>query len=224
MTSRDSPSAAELRALRAVVFDLDGTLIDSFDAIADSVNHARQEVDLAPLPRAEIRRRVGRGLEVLVRDLVGPANIEISVARFREHYGGICLAATRALPGARELLSALWERGLRVGVASNKPARFSVPIIERLGLGPFVEDVQGPDTAGAAKPDPAMLERSLERLDVRREQALYVGDMALDAESARRAELAVVLVASGSARPEGLDDLNEIVVQDLHTLRALLLR
>jgi phosphoglycolate phosphatase len=216
-----SPELAPQR-VRAVVFDLDGTLVDSFDAIAAALNHARTAVGLTALEPAEIRRHVGRGLERLVRDLVDARDVDAAAARFREHYARVYLASTRALPGADATLRKLRARGLRVGVASNKPARFSGPILDHLGLGRWVEDLQGPDTAGAPKPDPAMLRRSMGALGVAADELLYVGDMALDLETASEAGTAVVLVELGSADPEGLGTLRQGVLPDLAALPPLL--
>jgi len=206
-----------------VVFDLDGTLIDSYDAIAASLNHARERCSLGPLDPALVRRHVGRGLEALIADLLGPSFVEAGTRAYREHYARCWPAGTHALPGAERTVRALAAAGLRLAVASNKPARFSRPILERLGFADCFASIQGPDLAGTTKPDPTMIERCLDELRVERERAVYVGDMVLDVESAAAAGLPVLLVAGGSSSRQELLATGQPVVADLDELGRVLL-
>jgi HAD superfamily hydrolase (TIGR01509 family) len=208
--------------VRGVVFDLDGTLVDSYAAITLSVNSAREAFRLAPLPEKDIRRRVGRGLEALMADVLGPDRAEAGVRIFRERYGEVYAGATTALPEARETLQELRSRGYRMAVASNKPARFGGPILEQLGMRGFVATVEGPDTAGATKPDPAMIERCLHALGVTRDEAVYVGDMVLDVETAARAGVRVLLVPGGSSERDDLLRTGARVLGSLGELLDLL--
>lgn len=198
------PPALVPGAVRGVVFDLDGTLIDSYAAIAASLNHARSHFALPPLTLMEVQRRVGRGLESLIEELVGPGSLPRAVALFRERYSELYLDSTSARPGAREALLELSRRGYRLAVASNKPAYFARPILQRLDLLPALEAVIGPDVAGSHKPDPAMLQLCLNRMLLSPAQAVYVGDSVLDVESAARAGLPVLLVEGGSSDEEEL--------------------
>jgi HAD superfamily hydrolase (TIGR01509 family) len=193
-----------LAGVRGVVFDLDGTLVDSYDAIALGVNAARKAFGLAPLPRPDVRRRVGRGLEALMADVLGKERADAGVRIFRERYAEVYAAATSALPGALDTLRELRSRGYRMAVASNKLARFGGPILEHLGMAGFLTTVEGPDTAGAPKPEPPMIERCLRAMGVGPEEALYVGDMVLDVETALRAGVPVILVPGGSSEREDL--------------------
>jgi 2-phosphoglycolate phosphatase len=190
--------------VRGVVFDLDGTLVDSYEAIGASVNAARETFGLPPLLADDVRRRVGRGLESLMEDVVGRERAAEGVAVFRARYAEIFPALTSALPGAVETLRELRRRGYRLAVASNKPARFGEPILERLGMRGFLDAVEGPDTAGSTKPHPAMIERCLREMGVASSETIYVGDMVLDVETGERAGIDVVLVGGGSS---SLDDL-----------------
>jgi phosphoglycolate phosphatase len=185
--------------VRGVVFDLDGTLVDSYDAIACSLNHARAAFSRPPLPTAEVRLRVGHGLESLIVDLVSATEVERGVHLFRERYASCFADSTMALPAARETLARLTAAGLRLAVASNKPERFSRAILERLALAPFVQYVAGPEAAGSHKPDAAMLNLCLAELGLTPGDALYVGDMVLDVETGERAGVPVVLVRGGSS-------------------------
>jgi phosphoglycolate phosphatase len=216
------PPALVAGRTAAIVFDLDGTLVDSYTAIAESLNHARAAYELPPLCAAEVRRRVGHGLEALVAELVGPDRVDAAVALFRGRYAAVYASATHALPHAATVLPALVERGYRLAVASNKPSRFSRPILERLGLLQWFTAVIGPEEAGSHKPDPAMLGVCRRHLRAAALQTLYVGDMVLDVETARRAEVPVVLVRGGSSLDAELAGTGETVIDSLADLPPLL--
>jgi phosphoglycolate phosphatase len=193
------PRAGPIPGVRGIVFDLDGTLIDSYPAIATSVNAARRAFALDPLPEAEIRRHVGRGLEALMVDVLGPDRASAGAALFRERYAEVYPSGTSALPGALETVRELHSRGYRMAVASNKLSRFGRAILEQLGVGACFATVEGPDTAGTPKPEPAMLRRCLGAMAIAPEEAIYVGDMLLDVETAARARVRAVLVSGGSS-------------------------
>ncbi len=210
------------RPVRGVVFDLDGTLVDSYGPIARSLNHARDAFGLAPLPEDEVRRSVGRGLEVLMADLLGPDRVDEGVRLFRERYAEVYRDGTTALPGVVDAVTELHARGLRMAVASNKPARFSVPILESVGLSPYIGIVEGPDSAGRTKPDPAMIYACLGRMGLGADETLYVGDMVLDVESGRNAGLDVVLVGGGSSSDASLRATGQPLIGGVAELPAML--
>lgn len=209
-----------LRSARpcGVVFDLDGTLVDSYAAISDSLNHARAGFDLPALPQDEIRRTVGRGLESLIADLVGPDHVEHGVALFRERYALVYADLTRVLPGVDATVSRLAALGFPMTVASNKPARFSDPILRSVGLRAHFRAVHGPDTVGATKPDPAMIRRCAVDMGIGVDSVVYVGDMVLDVESADRAGVAVVLVPGGSSETAELAATGRPVLTSIRDL------
>jgi len=97
----------------ALIFDLDGTLVDSYEAIHESLSTAMRAKGMTPLDPPAVRRMVGRGLELLVRDAMGPENTEEGVRLYRAHYDRICLAKSKLLPGVRETLQWLTRRACR---------------------------------------------------------------------------------------------------------------
>jgi len=216
------PPALDPASVRGIIFDLDGTLIDSYSAIAASLNHARRHFGLSDLGEDEVRAQVGRGLESLLTDTVGADRVERGVELFRERYARLFATGTQALPGVAETLARLRQRGFGMAVASNKPARFGEPILRELGLLGFFRSVQGPDRAGSTKPDPAMIRHCLSDLDVDAASALYVGDMILDVETAACAGVPVVLVAGGSSSQSCLAATGQPVLASLGQLPRLL--
>jgi phosphoglycolate phosphatase len=209
-----------LAAIRAVLFDFDGTLADSYTAITASVNHVRSLHGLPPLPLDEVKKYVGRGAETLMERVVPHGDVAADVAAYREHHPSVLRSGTRLFPGVAETLRTLHGRGVRLVVCSNKPVAFTRELLDFLKLAPLIEVALGPEDVARPKPAPDMLLAALERLGISAAEALYVGDMTVDIETARAAGVAVWAVATGSdeeatlraARPDRLlHSLSELV-------------
>lgn len=216
------PQVLDPDRVLGLVLDLDGTLVDSYGPIASGVNHARAAFGMPPLPLEDVRRRVGHGLESLMVDVVGASNANEGVRLFREEYARVFADGTTAIDGAVEVLRQLRERGFRLSVASNKPARFGEPILERLGMRAYLDTVEGPDRVGSAKPDPAMVRACLEAMGITADRAAYVGDMVLDVETAAMARIPVILVPGGSSPRAELRETGELLLAGLSDLLSLL--
>jgi 2-phosphoglycolate phosphatase len=181
--------------ISAVLFDFDGTLADSFGAITDSTNFTRASYGLPPLPHATVRTYVGYGLSQLMRDLVPGAPVEEAVARYREHHERTMEGATSLLPGVGDTVPELARRGYKLAVCSNKRVEFTRRLASALGLMPHFAYVLGPDDVQQrAKPDPAMVLEGMTRLAVSANETVYIGDMVVDVQTARAANVAVWLV------------------------------
>ena len=189
---------------KAVVYDLDGTLVDSYGAITECFNHARTTLGEVALSEDQVREMVGHGLETLMEESVGPQRMPRAVSLFRERYDLICEERTTLLPGVAAALATLATRGVVQGVATNKPTRFARRILEHLGLIPPLVAVLGPGDGIPAKPEAAMLLAVLEQLGVQPGETLYVGDMTIDVETARHAGVRVWVLPTGSCSREQL--------------------
>lgn len=226
---QEEPVKQKLRPA-AVIFDMDGTLADSFGAIMASLNHALAAFDLPSKDLAWVKANVGYGAGRLVRaalgDAAAPELVEKVGRTFGEHYQATYLEATPPLAGAEEVLRFVWQKtGGKVGVASNKYASLSQRWLEHWQLLPWVAVVVGPDTAGTRKPDGAFLKMALEQLQVLPEDALYVGDMEVDVEAGRAAEVPVVGLAGPSRSATELWAAGAFfVIEDLRQLPELLQR
>jgi 2-phosphoglycolate phosphatase len=184
---------------RAVLFDFDGTLADSFTPIAASTNYVRQQFGLPALPESEVRQFVGLGLSYLLEKLVPSAPTEEAIALYRTHHEQVMLTQTKLMPGVAETIPALSHRGFRQGVCSNKRVEFTRKLVDVLGLAPYFTCVLGPeDVDNRAKPDPAMLFEGVKRLGVSRDEAVYVGDMSIDVHTAKAAGVTVWIVLGGA--------------------------
>ncbi len=192
------------RLPRAVLFDLDGTLIDSYDAITSSVNEVRRSRNLQPLNVSQVRPRVGRGVESLLLSTVEGTDLSVDIPLYKAHHGRACIEQTRLLPGARELVQSLIRAGVWVGICSNKPKAFTQLILKSLDLSDIFNVVCGPEDAPNPKPDPAMLKVAMGVLGVSAADTLYVGDMTVDVLAGRAAECGVWVVSTGSDSAETL--------------------
>lgn len=199
-----------------ILFDLDGTLVDSSADIAAAVNRTLSGLDLPTLPRAEIVSFVGDGVRrLMVRtfDRLGVRGVDEAVARFKRDYRARCLEATRPYPGLPALLAALDPTPK--AVVTNKPVAFARQILAGLGLQAHFGAVVGGDEA-LLKPDPAPVRLAIERLGQAEAQAagrgLMVGDHANDVAAGRAAGLATCGVLWGfdqgaAVRPSRPDHL-----------------
>lgn len=196
----------------AVLFDFDGTLADSYPAIAASVNHVRAGRGLPPLSVEEVKRHVGRGPEYLLAHTVPGGDLAVDIPCYRAHHPSVMVAGTQLLPGAANVIQSLHRAGKRIGLCSNKPRLFSHDLLRHLNLADYFSVILGPEDVPRPKPAPDMLLTAVARLGLSNAEALYVGDMVVDVETARAAGLTVWVVPTGSniraeletARPDRL--------------------
>jgi phosphoglycolate phosphatase len=184
--------------MQAVLFDFDGTLADSYPAIAASVNFVRAQRGLPPLPESAVRVHVGRGPGHLLTHTVGVGDPAENERIYRQHHPTVMRQGTRLLQDVAATLMRLRERGLRLGVCSNKPVAYTRELLEELGVAGCFEAVLGPEDVARPKPAPDMLLACLARLGVPAPLAVYVGDMTVDVTAARAAGLTVWVVPTGS--------------------------
>lgn len=190
---------------RAVLFDLDGTLVDSYAALAEAVNFARREHGLDEIAPTRIRDFVGNGLEQLLQRAFESAHVPPSVqAAFELRYDEICCSESRILDDVATTLESLATLGVRMAVCTNKPTGFSRKILDFLDLSRHFDAIVGPDLAGARKPDAAHVLYALQTTGCAPEQTLFVGDMAIDVEAARNGGVDVAVVPTGNASEEDL--------------------
>jgi phosphoglycolate phosphatase len=184
---------------RAVIFDLDGTLVDSAKGIAAALNIIRAERGQGPVALDDVKRWVSLGAEaVMVRALdATPESVADDLAAFRTVYATIPADPADLFPGALETVRSLHARGLRIGVCTNKLQSLAAHLVDGLGLGPFVSAVVGGSPGLEPKPHPQSLHLVIDRLGAQVASSLYVGDSEVDAETAQAAGVAFVLVGHG---------------------------
>jgi phosphoglycolate phosphatase len=189
--------------VEAVVFDLDGTLVDTIADIGESINHALRTYGYPTHEIEAYHAMVGSGLkramEMALPDGVElkPEHVDAMIAYYREHPHDFA----RPFDGVNQLLDAIRTSGIPVSVLSNKHHELTVRIVDKLFPGfPFVS-VQGLSEQFPAKPDPSSLISLVERMDTAGEKTLFVGDTEVDHQTALAAGLTPVLVSWGGSRP-----------------------
>ncbi|MFQ5488904.1 MAG: phosphoglycolate phosphatase [Gammaproteobacteria bacterium] len=187
--------------IKAVLFDLDGTLADTAPDLAHALNEVRREQGLAPLPFENIRPAVSHGATALIRvgfDLAPEeAAFEPLHQRLLEIYREQLTLHTRLFPGMAELLEALEARGLCWGVVTNKPSWLTEPLLTGLGLATRAGCIVSGDSTANRKPHPEPMLHACRLLGMDKAQCLYVGDAPRDIEAGRRAGMKTLVALFG---------------------------
>ena len=200
--------ALDPHSIKLVIFDLDGTLIDSRLDLVHSVNAALRHIGRPELPDEVIASYVGDGAPILIQRALGGEKVHEALIRkglefFLSYYRAHKLDHTTVYPGIAEALAAVQRSGngtpRKMAVLTNKPVIPSRAIVEALGLGPFFTQIYGGNSFATKKPDPEGARRLLEESGVRPEQAAIVGDSHVDIETGRNAGLWTVGVSYGFA-------------------------
>jgi len=202
-------------ALRGVLIDLDGTLMDTAPDLAAAANRMRADFGLAPLPLARIAAFVGKGAEVLVHRaltdrLDGQVDAEDFVrgrASFYAHYHAENGVQAIVFDGVPAALQKLRDHGLELACVTNKPKEFTGPLLERMGIASSFDAVVAGDEVKEKKPHPALLLEACRRLGLRPPQVLMIGDSVNDAQAACAAGCGCVLVETGYNEGEGVAGL-----------------
>jgi len=195
--------------IKLVIFDLDGTLVNAYPAVSQSVNYTLNALGFAPRSHAEIKRSVGGGDRRLMVHFVGEKLADQAIVIYRPHHTKALQAkgAVRLLPGALGILKFLKGKGYKLAIASNRPTKFTRIILKVLGILPFFDVVLCADRAGKPKPHPDILWTIARRLSLARAEVLYVGDMIIDVDCAHRAGIRAVAAATGSSSKKELKSL-----------------
>ncbi len=192
---------------RLLIFDLDGTLIDSQRDLANAVNASRDHLGLAPIEDNLIYSYVGNGAPVLIRRALGPeapqTDVDKALEFFLRFYHDHMLEHTKLYPGVRLALDRLHEAGHRLAVLTNKPWRISEAIVEGLGLKAHFQRVYGGNSFAEKKPHPVGIDTLVSELNWPRETTIMVGDSSVDIRTARNAGVMACGVTYGF-QPETL--------------------
>jgi phosphoglycolate phosphatase len=212
--------------IELVLFDLDGTLVETAPEICDAVNDTLASLGLPAARLEQVEQWIGHGTECLLQQalaqacgrdaaaLAGTSLWRAARPRFAWDYERRCGTTSRLYPRAREVLNTLRERGVRRALVTNKEQRFTLPVLRRHGLRASFERVVCGDTLPTKKPDPAGVLDCLHRFGVGADRALFVGDSSIDVATARNAGVRVWALAQGynmgqpiaAARPDRVID------------------
>jgi phosphoglycolate phosphatase len=210
-----------------LIFDLDGTLADSERDLADSVNATRAWRGLDPLPIETVASYVGNGAPVLIKRTFPEAN-DADLARllryFLDYYREHMLDATVLYPGVKEALDRLHEAHIPMAVLTNKPVRFSMKLIEGLGLEMHFFRVYGGNSFEEKKPHPRGIDLLVAESGAERERTVMVGDSAVDIRTARNANVKACGVSWGFQPETFVESPPDFVIDDMRELVPLVIR
>ena len=211
-----------------LIFDLDGTLVDSKQDLIDSVNATRGFMNLAPLPGPTVARYVGRGAMALIQSALGDsapaADVQKAHQFFIQYYGEHMLDKTALYPDVRESLDVLKDSGHTLAVLTNKPVRFSEKMMERLGLGKhFVRIYGGNSFDPKKKPDPVGIHALLSETGLAKERTIMVGDSSVDIRTARNAAVRACGVTWGFQPETFVEEPPDFTVDHLRQLHERIL-
>lgn len=185
---------------KAVLFDMDGTLLDTLEDLCDSTNHALAQMGYPLRGIEEIRRFIGNGAEKQIRRAVpegmSEGKIMETLAAFRAYYQDHCQIKTKVYDGLLDVLSELKEKGVKMAVVSNKPDA-AVKKLSREYFGDRLDYAIGPSDGVRCKPYPDMAEEALKALGVEKKDAVFVGDSEVDVQTGLNAGLDVIAVSWG---------------------------
>jgi phosphoglycolate phosphatase len=191
-------------ALRTLVFDLDGTLVDTAPDLVESLNVIFAREGLAPLPYNTVRNFVGGGAKTMIARAIearghvaSSARLEQIFTDFITYYSDHIADRSRPFPGMTDALDELNNRGYRFAVCTNKLERLSVLLLEQLNLAARFVAICGPDTFGFQKPDPRILRRTIEVAGGTIKDAIMIGDSITDIQTARAADVPIIAVDFG---------------------------
>jgi phosphoglycolate phosphatase len=189
---------------RAVIFDLDGTLVDTAPDLMRATNHVLETLGRRAISMAEVRSFVGHGARALLTrglaatgDLPENYDVEPDYNRFVAFYSQNIAEGSVPFPGVIRLLERLKDEGVGLGVCTNKLEGLSVQLLDALGMSRFFGSIVGPDTLGIAKPDPRPFREAVSRLGLVAPRAIMVGDSETDILTARNAGVPVIGVPFG---------------------------
>lgn len=211
-----------------VVFDLDGTLVDSASDIAEALNRTLQDWHLPRVPEATVLTWIGDGVRRLVEqafDAAGSAvDLDEVMPGFMVHYRECLLRSPRLFDGVPQALRQLQERGVLLAICTNKPSALVPPLLRHLGVGDVFALVLGGDSLPQRKPDGEPLRHIAAHFGLQPAQCLMVGDSLTDHRAAQDAGMPVALVRYGYPRGLDLDHADAVaVVDDLRELPGLAL-
>jgi len=218
-------------AARAVLIDLDGTLLDTIDDLAAAANAMLVELGLPARPVEQMRSFVGKGAESLVQraltgtldGAVAPEQLTAAVSIFRHHYARENGVSARLYPGVREGLAAMKAGGLGLACVTNKPMAFTLPLLERTGLSSSFDLIIGGDSLPRKKPDPAQLLHACEGFGIAPQQAVMIGDSINDALAARAAGMPVFVLPYGYNEGRSVAELDaDAVIESLEHAASLI--
>jgi phosphoglycolate phosphatase len=192
---------------RLIIFDLDGTLINAYPAVTQSVNHTLTQLGFPKKTAYQIKRAVGWGDRQLMAQFVGEDLADKALSIYRQHHLKSLRKGTRFLAGTRHILKWCKAQGMGLAIATNRPNMFTQIILEGLKIHHYFDQVLCADQLKHGKPHPMILRQICRQYGARKEQVFFVGDMTIDIRCGHNAGIKTIAVATGSNTKKELKEL-----------------
>jgi len=186
------------------IFDIDGTLIDAYQAIWETLLYTRSLLGYEPVDFETAKRAVGHGDRHYIPYFFKPEDVEKARKIYREYHLKSLDGRIKLLPGAKQLLETLKKNGRFIAVASNRPAESGSLLLKKLGIEHFFGMTVFGDQVTKQKPDPEMLIKIIDFFKVTNDFAVFIGDMVIDIETGKKAGIDTIVVPTGSSTREEL--------------------
>ncbi|MBM3248249.1 MAG: HAD family hydrolase [Candidatus Omnitrophica bacterium] len=212
-----------LKNIKLVIFDLDGTIVDAYDAIIDSFNYMMKRLRLPAVDPLAIRRAVGWGDKMLLSPFMKKDILNKALDIYRPHHKVSLLRKSHLIYGAKGVLMYLKAKGYKLAVASNRPREFSKILIRHLKIDSFFDFMLCGDQLKKGKPDPEIIMKIMDFFSVSKSQTVYIGDMIVDVQAAKRARVKSVAVLTGSSSQEEIqNEKPNYIFKDVRNLKNIL--
>lgn len=193
-----------MKNIKLIIFDLDGTLVDAYKAIAVTLNRSLKHYGFKTVSGETVRNNVGHGDKNFIEGFFPKSYVNKALSHYRKNHMSDLRKFTRFLPGAKRTLRALHTKGYRLAIASNRPTFYTKGILKSLRIDKRFDYVLCADKIRSLKPSPDILNKVLSKFKLNKREALYVGDMAIDVQTGKRAGIVTVAVLTGSSSRQEL--------------------
>jgi phosphoglycolate phosphatase len=212
-----------LSNIKLIIFDLDGTIVDAYDAIIDSFNYTMKKLHLPMVEPLLIRKAVGWGDKMLLSPFVKKGLLAKALNIYQPHHRVSLLKKSHLIPGAKNILKYLKEKGYGLAVASNRPSEFTRILIKHLKIDRFFDYVLCADQIKRGKPDPEIILRIMKYLSRSKRSTIYIGDMTVDVQAAKAAGVMSIAVLTGSSSKQEIKkERPDFILENIVYLRKVL--
>ena len=213
-----------MKYIDLIIFDLDGTLVDSREDMANAVNFTLKKIGLKEKSISEISSHIGKGIEDLIRGSLGnkqEALLNRALSIFVEYYRKHSTDNTVLYPNVKEILE--YFKNKRKAVVTNRNYEFALIALKKLGIYDYFENIIGGDDIGCMKPSACPLDRSMKGLNANREEAIIVGDMDIDIIAGKRAGIITCGVTYGIGKKEDIIKAKpDFIIDDIINLKNII--
>lgn len=194
------------KEIRGIIFDLDGTLLNSVESIYKSFNYALKSLGYQAIERDEIGRLSENSIINTMSQRVGSGEVNDAMKLFKEKYTELVVNAPSLFPDARRIISSIKDSGLVMGIATNARRKYAGKILKRLKIEEYFTAVIGADDPEKSKPNPDMIYNALKCMNLPKENIVFVGDSVIDIETGKNAEIDVYAIPTGFETKERLSE------------------